>query len=134
MKKIVIALMLVMCVILLAGCGNNPQDRLLDKEYYIEYQSDLDSKKVIENTITFEKDGLVQTKSTQLTTAEDVGTYDLGNELINDKYYILKANVEGLNCSDEFLFEPEEMILYVYDEENGNYKTWDSCIHKLLEK
>ena len=52
----------------------------------------------------------------------------------SNKYYLLKTDVKGLYCSKEFLFDPESMMLYVYDEENGNYDIWDSCKQQLIEK
>ncbi|OFS63399.1 hypothetical protein [Nosocomiicoccus sp. HMSC09A07] len=134
MKKLVYIPLLICFTLSLIGCNKNPEDKLLDKEYYVEYQSEPDSEKDIEITIFFGNDGIVKTKSTQLTSLEDVASYEIGDELINDKYYLLKTNVGGLNCSDEFLYDPEEMILYVYDEDNGDYKPRDSCVHKLVEK
>lgn len=134
MKNLVYIPLLICFTLSLIGCNKNPEDKLLDKEYYVEYQSEADSEKDIEITIFFGNDGIVKTKSTQLTSLEDVASYEIGDELINDKYYLLKTNVGGLNCSHEFLYDPEEMILYVYDEDNGDYKPRDSCIHKLVEK
>lgn len=134
MKKLMHVSLVVIAILLLAACGNSPEDKLVGKEFYVEYKDDADSDPKIENTIIFDKDGIVTATSTEVTTVQSVGKYELGDELINDKYYLLNADVEGLNCSDKFLFDPENMTLHVFDVEDGDYQLWDSCEHQLVEK
>lgn len=135
MKKLMHVSLVVIAILLLAACGNSPESKLVGKEFYVEFQDGPNSNKVIENTVFFDKDGMVTATSTEITTVQSVGTYELDDELINDKYYLLKADVNGLSCSSEFLLDPETMVLYEFQEEDGKYEVRDKgCIQQLIEK
>lgn len=134
MKKMIKILLVMVAVVVVSACGNSPEDKLVGKEFYVEYKKRADSDPKIEVLVLFDKDGVVTATSTEITTVQAVGTYELGNELINDKYYLLKADVNGLKCSSEFLFDPEDMTLHVFNKEDGEYQLWDSCEQRLVEK
>ncbi|OFO55316.1 hypothetical protein [Nosocomiicoccus sp. HMSC059G07] len=103
MKKIVIALMLVMCVIVLAGCGNNPKSMFEDKTYFAE-PTDGDSTFLLE----FQKDGYVKLIYPQLNNASEIGTYSISEEKYDDKYHI-RLNIDELG-HDDYLFDDKEMM------------------------
>lgn len=135
MKKMIKVLLVVVAVVVVSACSNSPESNLEGKEFYVEFQDGPNSNKVIENTVFFDKDGMVTATSTEITTVQSVGRYELDDELINDKYYLLKADVNGLACSSEFLLDPETMVLYEFQEEDGKYEVRDKgCIQQLIEK
>ena len=103
MKKILSIIMILISVVVLSACGNNPQNKFEGKTYFAE-PIDGDPTFLLE----FQKDGYVKLIYPQLNNAGEVGTYSISEEK-HDGMHNIRLNIDELG-HDDYLFDDEKMM------------------------
>lgn len=114
MKKILSIIMILISVVVLSACGNNPQNKFEGKTYYAEPKGGGDSF-----LLEFQDEQYVKLMYPQLNNAGEVGTYSISDEKYDGMYHV-KLNIDELGHED-YLFDEKNMMLLYFDEETQKY-------------
>src|SRR5699024_9435435 len=123
MKKILSIIMVLISVVVLSACGNNPQNKFEGKKYYAERLDGSDSF-----LLEFQDEQYVKLMYSQLNKAGEVGTYSISDGMYYGMYHV-RLNIDELR-HDDYLFDEKYMQLIGVDPDNlkfeeGYYDDYD---------